>query len=141
MFQKVIGFLHKVDIALLAFIKTMPPGVVRSHHGRPHAGPPAFMVPQLVEFVIERLREILLGVHQVFGIEFVQFFLHRFEVNIVIIHDHFVQLDEVVIHPGRPMALEADVLHFVALHLPVGGRRKRLELRGANGERGLKLPG
>lgn len=141
MFDQVVRFFHEVDVALLQLVEAMPPGVVRGHHGRAHAGPAPFVVPQFIELEVERLPKEGLGVHQFFGVKLIQLLLGGLEVDIIIGLDHVVQLDIMIVNPGVAVALEADFFHLLALRLPVGLRRKGLEILRADGQRCLEFPG
>jgi hypothetical protein len=38
------------SVTLLELIETVPPGVIRSHHGRPHLTPASFTPPKFIDF-------------------------------------------------------------------------------------------
>jgi hypothetical protein len=139
--DQVPGFFHEIVVPLFAFIKPVPPGVVRGHHGRAHAGPAAFVVPQFVVFHFQPFIEELGLVQQALFIQLVQHFFGRFEVDLVVFFHHLVQF-VMVVHPGLAVALGADFFHLVPFDLASWSwPEKGLEVGGPDGQRGLKFPG
>ena len=139
--QKVFGFGHEFVKTELAFIKSVPPGIIRSHHGRAHSGPAAFVMPEFVKIHFQFLIEKSGIIQQALLVELIQHGFGWLEIDLVILFNRFVQFYIMVLDPGHAMALSADFLHLLPFGLLVGLSRKRLEFRGAYGQRGLNFPG
>src|SRR5208337_4641652 len=96
----------------------VPLGVVRTHHGRTHAGTPALVVPQLVvgpfDFFIERSFGEFAA-----GVELLHDGLGRLGELLVIEIDGSLVLFVEVLDPSRGVTTGAYILHGGAPLLPV----------------------
>jgi len=86
------SFLEDMIKAVFQFIKTVPPGVIRGHHGSTHSSPTSLVMPKLIEFPFEIFIKIVLLGEKPILVERINHLLYRLEVILIVIHDRTIQV-------------------------------------------------